>query len=385
MKRFGMKLVIACFCVILLGLTWISCASGGDSTDPIISLSFLSNRIQPNLSAKMTERVNAAGDLGLSNLYTKRNEALGKLSQAGIVDAAVSRVREYLQSSGRYMYYTDTMRQLVLKKDDVISGAVGTQLSLRYGSAIVVNSSLIDVTNGTLRAAGTAAPQNTRFILNAKNWSGLRVTSESATVFVQGYYRIAHTAYKDQYVDMAHALKVMGLFKGTATGYQLSKHATRAEAVTMLVRLVGEEKAAQSQTARHSFTDVPAWANGYVGHAFLKGYTKGTSATLFSPNVAITAPQYMTFLLRALGYNDAAGDFSWKDALSAAVRLGIINPTEKKTIEGGLFRRDQMVFLSYRTLFTKRKGTNQTLLQYLQANGAVSQANAASGTAMVSR
>jgi len=384
MKRFGLKLVIALLCVILFGLTWISCASGGDSTDPIISLSFLSNRIQPNLSAKVTERVNAIGDLGLGGLNTKRNEALGKLSQAGLVDAAADRVREYLQSSGKYLYYTDTMRQIVLKKDDVISGTAGTQFALRSGSATVANSPIIDVTNGLLRNASTVVPQNTRFILAEKNGAGLRVTSESATVFVQGYYRIAHTAYKDQYVDMAHALKVMGLFKGTETGYQLSKSATRAEAVTMLVRLVGEETVAQGQK-NHPFTDVPAWATGYVAHAYTKGYTKGTSANRFTPNNAVTANQYMTFLLRALGYSDAAGDFTWDTALSSAVRLGIISEAEKQSIEGGQFRRDQMVYLSYDCLFAKRKGSDQTLLQYLQASGAVSQENATRALGLVNR
>ena len=385
MKRFGLKLAIAFVCVILLGITWISCASGGDSSDPVLSLSFLLNRIQPSLSEQISSRVDNMGGVSFDDLTAKRNEALGKLSNAGLIDAAGDRVREYLQSNGKYFYYTDAVRYVTLQKDDVISGVAGTQLVLRRGSANVINNPIIDVTNGAQRKTGSTAVVNTRYILPARDWSGIRVTSDSATVGVQGFYRIVNIGYKDQFVDLAQALKTMGLFQGTSTGFNLSKNATRAEAATMLVRLLGEEALAQSGNRNHPFTDVPAWANGYVGYAYNKGYTKGTSATRFTPDTAVTATQYMTFLLRALGYDDAKGDFTWDTALSAAVRYGIISSSEKDAITSGTFRRDQMVYLSYYTLFAKRKGTDQTLLQYLQANGVVSQADSAAAINAVSR
>lgn len=380
MKRFGLKIAIAIMTVILFGLTWISCASGGDSSDPILSLSFLNNRVSPNVMSEAEVRINNMGGVSFDSLNTKRNEALGKLSAAGLVDAAADRVRESLQYQGKYFYYADTMREVTLQKDDVLSGAAGTQVMLRRGTATVINNSVIDVTNGTLKKAGSGVPQNTRHLIPAKNWSGVRVTSDSATVLVQGFYRINNIGYKEQYVAYAQALKVMGLFKGTNVGFELGKSATRAEAVTMLVRLLGEESAAQS--GRHPFTDVPDWAKGYVGHAYTKGYTKGTSATKFTPNTSVTATQYMTFLLRALGYSDTAGDFSWDTALSAAVKLGVITNAEKDAM-GTTFRRDQMVYLSYRALMANRKGSGQTLLGYLQEKGVVSAADAAEAQRLI--
>ena len=38
----------------------------------------------------------------------------------------------------------------------------------------------------------------------------------------------------------ATAMKSMGLFAGTSTGYELDRAPTRAEAATMLVRLLGK-------------------------------------------------------------------------------------------------------------------------------------------------
>lgn len=385
MKQIGTKLCIALCCVILFGLTWMTCASGGDASDPVISLSYLSNRIHATLSQQASERVNAMGGVSIDDLNAKRNEALGKLSNAGLIGAAADLVLENLQANGKYLSYSDTVRFITLRQDDVISGAAGTQIILRSGVGRVINNPVIDVTNGFLLAAGKPAALNIRYMLPARDWSGIRITSPSATVGVQGFYRVVSIAYKPQYTDLAQALKTMGLFQGTTTGFNLGKSATRAEAATMLIRLLGEEDVAQSKNYRHPFTDVPAWANGYVGHAYAQGYTKGTSANRFTPDSPVSATQYMTFLLRALGYDDAAGDFTWDNALSAAVKYGIITQNEKDTIAKGGFYRDQMVYLSYYALFAKRKGSDQTLLAYLQSRGVVSQVDAASAIARVSR
>lgn len=51
---------------------------------------------------------------------------------------------------------------------------------------------------------------------------------------------------------------------------------TRSEAVTMLVRLLGRENEALSGKWETPFTDVPAWAEPYVGLAYENGLTTGT-------------------------------------------------------------------------------------------------------------
>ena len=122
----------------------------------------------------------------------------------------------------------------------------------------------------------------------------------------------------------------LGLFKGTGTTadgspqFDLDRAPTRAEAVTILVRLLGAEEAATQKTIATPFTDVPAWAKPYVGYAYSKGYTNGVDAKHFGPNNTVSAAQFLTFLLRALGYKDGT-DFTWDSPWTLTDQLGISN------------------------------------------------------------
>ena len=109
--------------------------------------------------------------------------------------------------------------------------------------------------------------------------------------------------------DAAEHLYEMGLFKGTGTdkngnpNFDLSRIPTRAEAITMLVRLLGKEEEALAGTWKTPFLDVADWAKPYVGYAYINGLTSGTSATTFSPDANCTRAQIVTFLYRCLGDN----------------------------------------------------------------------------------
>ena len=67
------------------------------------------------------------------------------------------------------------------------------------------------------------------------------------------------------FTHCADALNEMDLFSGTENGYELDRAPTRAEAAVMLVRLLGGAQDAEANTYETPFTDVPAWAQPYVG------------------------------------------------------------------------------------------------------------------------
>ena len=133
----------------------------------------------------------------------------------------------------------------------------------------------------------------------------------------------------DSYAD---ALYSLGLFKGVGTDsegdpiFALDESATRLQSLVMLIRLLGEEEAALSCTETHPFADVPVghWAYSYVAYGYAKQYTSGSGANSFSPDLPATANMYLTYLLRALGYDDAAGDFSYEDAIAKAESVKLI-------------------------------------------------------------
>ena len=121
-------------------------------------------------------------------------------------------------------------------------------------------------------------------------------------------------AANDDAAEAANVLYELGLFQGTGTDadgkpvFDLGRAPTRHEAVTMLVRILGKEEEAKSGTWDIPFTDVSDWAKPYVGYAYANGLTSGTSATTFGGDVTVSATQYLTFILRALGY-DSSTDF----------------------------------------------------------------------------
>jgi hypothetical protein len=146
----------------------------------------------------------------------------------------------------------------------------------------------------------------------------------------------------------AERLRVLGLFKGVgtnpdgSTNYDLGRAPSRTEALVMLIRLLGKDAEANSGNWKHPFTDVPKWADKYVGYAYEKGLTKGSSATEFGTGTA-SAQMYLTFVLRALGYSDAAGgQFTWDKPETLARSVGIL----QEGIHVEYFLRADMVLIS---------------------------------------
>lgn len=126
--------------------------------------------------------------------------------------------------------------------------------------------------------------------------------------------------------EAAEMLYELGLFKGTGTDaagkpvFDLGRAPTRAEAATMLVRLLGKGEDARSGSWEIPFTDVANWAKPYVGYAYANGLTTGVSETRFGGSQTVTAAQFLTFALRALGY-ESGKDFSWD---TAWMTLGLV-------------------------------------------------------------
>lgn len=169
----------------------------------------------------------------------------------------------------------------------------------------------------------------------------------------------------EQMAERAYALNGLNLFRGDQNGFSLEKRATRLEGLVMLVRLLGEETTVNNGAFPHAFTDVPSWGSAYVGYGYKQGLTKGSSPTVFGATEYITANQYCTFVLRALGYSDTNGDFVWSAAAQKAAELGIITQTQLAELNNRVLIRGDMVEISYMALQAKLKNSNQPLYQKL--------------------
>lgn len=89
-------------------------------------------------------------------------------------------------------------------------------------------------------------------------------------------------AYTEKQQNTADALNQLGLFLGTDKGYELDNSLLREQGLVLFVRMIGKEAEAKAGTWQHPFTDVPEWLAPYVGYAYEKKLTFGTSDTTFS-------------------------------------------------------------------------------------------------------
>ena len=165
--------------------------------------------------------------------------------------------------------------------------------------------------------------------------------------------------------EAADFLYELGLFQGTAENadgtpvFELERTPTRFEAITMLVRLLGAEDEALSGSWSTPFTDLAEWAAPYVGYAYAKGLTDGTSETTYGGGDSVNATQFLTFVLRALGY-ESGEDFQWDAAWQLTDALEI---TDGQFGAGSGFTRGDVAFTSVRALDTELKAGGETLLE----------------------
>lgn len=178
------------------------------------------------------------------------------------------------------------------------------------------------------------------------------------------------TASASDYDAVAEDLAAIGMFRGTASGFELDRAPKRSEAAIMLVRLYGAEEEAKTAydagEITHPFTDVSEFTSPYVAWLYNKGITKGATATTFGSAGTCSAKMYCAFLLRALGYEDGV-DFQYADALTFAQQKGFYDPT----MFAGDFLRDDLAALTYQGLATDLKDGSTYLLDSLVRSGAV--------------
>ena len=205
---------------------------------------------------------------------------------------------------------------------------------------------------------------------------GIRIMALAlaAALFLSMGAFAAGDAGSQENADRLHAL---GLFQGTGSGYALDKTATRLQGLIMLIRLLGEEDEALSCQEPCPFRDVAEGnPSRYTAYAYRMGYTTGTSATTFSPGGTMNFKGYVTFLLRALGYDDQAGDFTYAACLDKAAEIGMMDTASVSAISrtAPTFYRADLVDLSLAALTVKMKGQSVTLAETLVKKGVFTRA-----------
>lgn len=364
MKRISIFLLALALTAALAGS---ALGVGGTEDDPAVSLSYLEQVFTPELEAVWQRAVYG----GLGGVYRDQLQTVTETAASVRLAAQEASASVPQRASG----------VLVLKQGDLLVALPGCRVTVKNGVLTAENDALVNITAGQAVATGGQLAAQTLYMAGGD--AALEVQSATCEVTVSGVCRLDPSEATD-YGSMAAALDAMGLFQGTGTGYVLESTANRAQGLVMFLRLLGLEDEALAYTGDCPFTDVPAdhWARPYVAYAYQEGLTTGTSATAFSPDRAITCQHYLTFLLRALGYDEGT-DFTYASALDDGTDLDLFSAEEIAALSAGTFYRYRMVYLSYYALFGVDQASGQLLMNRLTADGVLTQEALAEGLVTV--
>ena len=256
--------------------------------------------------------------------------------------------------------------------EEKLGGTLRTR-SVQAFNADASKLALVYVPNGTAKTL--SAPQAKADILEV-SWlsnGALKVVVEAQgdqPVYTTWQYSEANAAPAGSDLALAQQLNQLGLFRGAGTNadgsvnYDLDRQPNRAEAITMLIRALGAGDQ-EGTTKQHPYQDVPTWANGAVSYARKYDLTRGISATEFGAKSPVTTAMYLTFMLRALGYQDGT-DFVWNSPWETAVQAGIL-PAQA---DWATLTRGELVEITAAALFAQHKTTGQPLWERLVSSGA---------------
>ena len=160
-------------------------------------------------------------------------------------------------------------------------------------------------------------------------------------------------AADDKAKAAAEELHGLGLLNGSginadgSINYDLDSILTRDYGIVMLVRMIGKEDEAKAGSWTHPFSDVAPWLEPYVGYAYASKLTTGmadpvTGEPVFGSKVNMKATEYLTFVLRALGYSSGT-DFRWDRAWELTDKLGITDGEYNESNNASFTRGDMAV------------------------------------------
>lgn len=380
------KIAAAVLAFIICISVLLGCAiAAGSSTDPLITLHYLNSTVKTALINYINEKTNLNLTPIEHDLYDQvRIEGQNALDSIDIENLAGNLAWDVLDeiSDDITLPAANSYRLYELADGVTITAREGAAFYVISGSIDAVADTgnvIIDLRNAYEYGGGWVFSEGDFLLVGENSTYTLDASYTSATVYISGDISIKDDdLYKVQYRRIGEALRDMGLFKGTDLGFELERRPLRNESLTMLVRLLGAESAAQGFGGTPSFNDIAPWFVPYVNYAYTNGLTLGMGDNMFGSRGLTTANQYMTFILRSLGYSDSGDnpDFDYRTAIDDALRLGVLYSGEADTFKTTPFRRDQMVYMSYLGLLSKMKSSETTLLQSLIDKGAVDASSA---------
>jgi hypothetical protein len=157
------------------GVSILAATTFGTTNDPLVTLSYLNQKLKPQIMAEVSADVSAA-------------QASLQPSLDAEVDSFTKDIDAKLGSAGSE---AAGFTLVTLSKNQTVSCAVGTELLLRVGTATATGSApaLVDSTTGATLSSGGALAANHMYMVTIQG-NGFKATASTVKVLIRGTYTI---------------------------------------------------------------------------------------------------------------------------------------------------------------------------------------------------
>ncbi|UOO37386.1 hypothetical protein IZU99_09010 [Oscillospiraceae bacterium CM] len=173
-KKILIALGVIVAVVLISGVSILAATNLGTSSDPLVTLSYLTNKLRPQIMSDVSANISAAEVSMSSSLDTK-------------LDAFEADINARVSGSGQTGFTVVT-----LSKDQTVTCAAGAEVMLRVGTASAAGGSpaLVDTTAGSTLVAGDALTANHLYMVTIQS-SGLKATGASVKILIRGTYTVS--------------------------------------------------------------------------------------------------------------------------------------------------------------------------------------------------
>jgi hypothetical protein len=163
-----LKVLAAVLCAVAAVTVAYAATSAGSSSDPLVTLSYLTDKFTPQMESKMDTLVKDKADELTEQFDTAMTSAGGSGSSSSVFQV------------------------VTLTKGKTLVGDVGCEVMLRVGTATCGadgSTGLIDTTDGTTLADGKSLVKNHLYMVTISTRS-VTATADTVRVLVRGPYTI---------------------------------------------------------------------------------------------------------------------------------------------------------------------------------------------------
>lgn len=178
--------------------------------------------------------------------------------------------------------------------------------------------------------------------------------------------------------DKANTLNKLTILQGNGIDFNLNGQLSRSEAITFIIRIMGQEKDVLDNKTRYSqtsFSDVKNedWFAPYIGYAEEQKIVSGFPDGKYHPGENVSEKAFLKLVLGALGYKEGT-DFTWDNVYLFAYRVGIVSDTKyaTQTEDQLLYLRSEVVNVLYSALTKPINKSQQTIIDKLIASKMIS-------------